>query len=336
MKILHQTGGSRIAIEERPRPEPGPGEVLIQTVVSAVCGSEMHTYRGAGHPTGNLGHEAAGIVAGQGSGVASPQVGDRVGVSAIAGCGACPQCQAGRYTWCPAYTFHANMHAEYFVVPAHACHVLPDDVPWEIGVLITGDALGVPYHTSTKFPADGVERVAVFGLGPIGLGNVLLQTYLGRHVIGIDRFPERLELARSLGAQHTVLANADTDVPARIRELTDGVGADVCIEAAGVPVTAKQCFAAVRTGGYVLFNGEQPAVELSPSSDFIRRDITATGSWFYHFGEYPQMLALYRAGCPISSLITHTFPLDRADEAYRMMEGKSGKVLLDYRPPGRT
>jgi propanol-preferring alcohol dehydrogenase len=118
--------------------------------------------------------------------------------------------------------------------------------------------------------------------------------------------------------------------------LTDGVGADVCIEAAGVPATVKQCFAAVRTGGYVLFNGEQPTVELSPSNDFIRRDITAIGSWFYHFGEYPQMLALHRAGCPIGSLITHRFPLERANEAYRMMEGKSGKILLDYRPHGRA
>ncbi len=112
--------------------------------------------------------------------------------------------------------------------------------------------------------------------------------------------------------------------------MTGGRGADVCIEAAGVPATAKQCFAAVRIAGQVIFNGEQPAVELSPSEDFIRRDITATGSWFYHFSEYAPMLALFRAGLPVRSLITHRFGIEQAADAFARMEGKFGKVLLDY------
>lgn len=331
MKLVNQIGNSQIVLEDRPRPEPGPGQVLIQTVVSALCGSEMHGYHGPGYPTGNMGHEAAGIVAERGAGVDALSVGDRVGVSAIAGCGHCDFCIRGQYTWCPDYTFHDNMHADLFVIPALACHPLPDDVPWEVGVLITGDALGVPYHTSTKLRSEDIHQIAVFGLGPVGLGAVLLQTHLGRQVIGIDRSPERLELARRLGAVQTILAEGDTDVPARVRALTDGRGADVCIEAAGVPVTAKQCFAAVRTGGTVVFNGEQPSVELSPSEDFIRRDITAVGSWFYHFHEYADMLALFRDGLPVGSLITHTFPLAQAADAFNVMEGKSGKVLLDYR-----
>lgn len=332
MKIANQTGQSRIVLEDRTRPEPGPGEVLIQTVVSALCGSEMHGYHGSGYPAGNMGHEAAGVVAELGVGVDTLSVDDRVGVSAIAGCGHCDFCAAGQYTWCPNYTFHDNMHAEFFVIPALACHKLPDDVPWEVGVLITGDALGVPYHTSTKIRSEDIREVAVFGLGPVGLGAVLLQTFLGRRVLGIDRSPERLELARRLGAVHTILADGDTDVPARVRALTGERGADVCIEAAGVPITAKQCFAAVRTGGTVVFNGEQPSVELSPSEDFIRRDITAVGSWFYHFHEYTDMLALFRSGLRVDSLITHTFPLAEAGDAFQVMEGKSGKVLLDYRP----
>ncbi|MBV9469793.1 MAG: zinc-binding dehydrogenase, partial [Abitibacteriaceae bacterium] len=252
------------------------------------------------------------------------------GVSAIAGCGHCAYCQQGQYTWCDNYQFYDNMHAEYFAIAALACHPLPDDVPWDVGVLITGDGLGVPYHTSTKMKPEGVQHIAIFGLGPVGLGNVLFQSHLGREVIGIDRSPERLELARQLGARHTIAVEDDTDVPARVKALTGGRGADVCIEAAGVPTTAKQCFAAVRTAGHVLFNGEQSAVELSPSEDFIRRDITATGSWFYHFNEYPKMLELYRSGLPVASLITHRFPLDQVSEAFRVMEGKSGKVVLEY------
>ena len=330
MKIVNQLGLSRIVIEERSPPTLKPGEVLVKTAASALCGSEMHGYRKGGYPTGNMGHEAAGTVAELGEGVENLSLGQRVGVSAIAGCGECSYCQAGQYTWCDSYQFYDNMHAEYFVARALACHALPDDVPWDVGVLITGDALGVPFHTAAKFDRPDVEHVAIFGLGPVGLGNVLFQKYLGRNVIGIDRSPERLELARQLGAAHTIAVEEGTDAPARVRELTRGRGADVCIEAAGVPATAKQCFEAVRKAGQVIFNGEQGPLELSPSEDFIRRDITATGSWFYHFNEYPKMLELFRQGLPVRSLITHRFPLGQAAEAFCVMEGRSGKVLLEY------
>ncbi|MDR1280271.1 MAG: zinc-binding dehydrogenase [Opitutaceae bacterium] len=351
MKILRQTGNSRLAIEDVPTPAPGQGEVLIKTAVSALCGSEMSTFRGKdGRPYGNMGHEAAGVVVAFGPGAEailnpvtrSPlKIGNRVGVSAIAGwpgdnpASPDPHYAAGRYTWCDKFTFHCDMHAEYFTIPAQACHILPEDIPWDIGVLITGDGFGVPWHTSTKlrYLPGPIEQqtVAIFGLGPIGLGNVIMQTHLGRRVIGIDRAPARLELARQLGSAHTIESTDATDIPAAIKDLTHNTGADVAIEAAGVPATARLCFASVRKGGTVIFNGEQPALELSPCEDFIRRDITATGSWFYHFHEYHDMLAKTRNGLPVVSLITHHFPLTGATEAYRVMQsGLSGKVLLTY------
>lgn len=331
MKIVHQRGHRNAVVAETERPSPGPGEVVVKTAASALCGSEMPSYRDGGNPGGNIGHEAAGVVVETGEGVTAPAVGQRVGVSAIAGCGTCAECRAGRYTWCGQFAFYGNMHAEYFVIRALACHPLPDDVPWEVGVLISGDGLGVPFHTSKKIADPGIETVAVFGMGPIGLGNVLLQAHLGRRVIAVERSAGRLQLARALGALETVLADEATDVPARIREIAGNGGADVCIEAAGSPVTVRHCFDAVRKGGRVLFNGEQPALPLSPSEDFIRRDITATGSWFYHFNEYPEMLALFRNGLPVGSLVTHRFPLDEIATAYRTMEeGKSGKVVIEY------
>ena len=331
MKIVNVTGQSQVVIEERPLPKAGPGEIVIQTVVSAICGSEMHDYRKGGYATCNMGHEAVGIVVELGEGADGLHLGQRVGASAIAGCGRCAFCAKGQYTWCPNYKFYDNMHAEYFVIPALACQPLPDDVSWDVGVLITGDGLGVPYHTSTKINREDVTTVAIFGLGPIGLGNVMFQTYLGRQVIGIDRSPKRLELARQLGAAYTIAVQDDTDVPARVREITRGQGADVCIEAAGVPATAKQCFASARIAGTVVFNGEQKSIELSPSEDFIRRDITAIGSWFYHYSEYPAILALFRQGLPVDALITHRFPIEQASDAYAAMQGGySGKVLLEY------
>ena len=328
MKIVHQQGGSKIAIVDVPQPRPGRGEVVVKTVVSALCGSEMGIYRKDGLAYGNVGHEAVGVVAELGEGVDGVACGDRVGVSAIAGCGTCEECRNGRYTWCRDRTFTGNMHAEYILTPAMACQKLPDDVSWEVGALIAADGIGVPYHTSRKLRHLEAKTIAVVGLGPIGLGTVLLHTYLERTVLGVDRSPERLALAKKLGA--TVLAaDEGVDVPAWLKSQTGGKGPDVCLEAAGIPATVRTCFDSVRTGGTVVFNGEQPAVPLSPSDDFIRRDITAVGSWYYHFCEFPEMLNLYRKGLAVESIITHRFPLSEAAEAFRIMaEGKSGKVFL--------
>lgn len=330
MRSVRMHGNAAVTIEEVPAPEPGPGEVVVETAVSVLCGSEMPAYRGDGLPEGNTGHEAAGTIVKTGDGVAL-QPGQRVGVSAISGCGECGFCQKGQYTWCPERAFYGAMHAEQFLIAANACHPLPDDVSWEAGVLVTGDALGVPYHTSAKLRDKGVETVAILGVGPIGLGNVIMNSYLGRRVIAVDLSEARLSYAEAFGAQHTVNAEETEDVVAAIRGLTAGRGPDVCIEAAGEPETAKQCFAAVKTGGIVAFNGEQGPVELSPTMDFNQRDIWAVGNWYYHFSEFPAMLELYRSGLPIERLITHRYPFARADEAYRAMAARlTGKVVLEY------
>jgi len=330
MRSIQLRGRSMVACVDVSEPEPGPGEVVVQTRVSALCGSELKIYRGAGMEAGNTGHEAAGVVVRLGAGVTHLEEGQRVGVSAISGCGACSYCARGQYTWCPDHAYRGSMHAERFVAVARACQPLPDDLPWEVGLLISGDGFGVPYHTSTKLKNEPIDCVAIFGMGPIGLGNALMQTYLKRRVVAVDVVPRRLELARELGAAHIIQPESGEDAVQRVRQLSGGRGADVCIEAAGRPETARQCFAAVRTAGTVVFNGEQPAIRLSPSEDFIRRDITALGSWYYHFSQFPAMLAHYRAGLAIERLITHRFPLEEAAEAYHLMAaGQTGKVLLD-------
>ena len=331
MRSLKYEGQGKISIVEAPDPTPGVGEVVIKTVYSAICGSELHTYRGEGSPQGNSGHEAVGIVAQLGEGVTNLVVGQRVGVSCIAGCGACPYCLKGQYTWCRQYRFYGSMHAEKFIASANACHSLPDDIAWEAGVLLTGDGIGVPYHTSKKIASPDIQTVAILGVGPIGLGNVLMQSYLGRRVIAVDLSETRINIAKDLGADSAVNASQENTVE-RILALTGGTGADVCIEAAGEPETALECFAAVRTAGTVVFNGEQKALPISPSDHFIRRDITAVGSWFYHFSEFAGMLNLYRNGLQIENLITDKFAFTDAAAAYTKFAAReAGKVLLAYR-----
>ena len=331
MLVIALEGKSRVSVVQRPEPSPGPGEVVVETAISALCGSELPSYRGTGEQPGNGGHEAVGTVVEMGKGAAGLERGQRVGVSAIAGCGRCGFCKKGQFTWCADRRFYGNMHAERFVASASACYPLPDDVSWEAGVLITGDGLGLPHHTASKIASPEVRTVAVFGVGPVGLGNVLMQRHLGRRVIGVDIVPDRLEWARKLGAREVVNAG-ETPAAERVRALTGGAGADVCIEAAGRPETALACFDAVRTAGTVVFNGEQGAIPISPSDHFIRRDITAVGTWYYHFSEIGRVLGLSRAGLAATDLISHRFPFLEAADAYaRFSSGRSGKVILSYR-----
>lgn len=330
MRKLKICGQGVVEFIDVPEPIPGPREVIVKTVASAICGSEMGAYRGGGRSNGNQGHEAAGIVVAVGSNDLPLKVGQRVGVSAVAACEnpECTICRSGKYTWCEHRRSYSNMHAEKFVIAANACHVLPDDMPWDVAVLLCGDGLGVPFHTSKKIPGSP-KTVAIFGAGPIGLGNILMQKYLGRTLIAVDKSTFRLDQAKALGAEH-VLNPDECDVSAEIRKLTDG-GADVCIEAAGRPETVLGCFDAVRTAGMVVFNGEQSVLPLSPSEHFIRRDIMAVGSWFFHYCEYDEMLALWRNGLNLNALISDHRRYMDAPQAFRdFAAGKTAKVILEY------
>lgn len=337
MKAVWQTGPERVELRELPTPTPGPGEVLVRVAASTLCGSELPAYR-AGREGLNSGHEAAGVVVRVGPGCCRLRVGDRVGLSAVQGCGNCADCHAGRYTYCVRHIVVSGMHAEYVVSRELGCHPLPSDVPWTDGVLLTGDGLGTPYHAAKRLgdrTGPGIS-VAVFGVGPVGLGNVLVQAQRGARVAAVDISDHRLSLATQLGATIRVRATGAVgeeppmadDLAARVREACGGAP-DVCIECAGRQPTLFAALAAVRTGGTVLCVGEQGAAPLSPSDHLIRRDITLMGSWFYHFSEYSEMLALYRSGMRVADLVTHAFPLERAPEAFAAFAaGLTGKTVL--------
>ena len=327
MKILELTGDATSRVIETEPPSAKRGEVVIQTARSAICGSEMKTYRGTGIVGGNSGHEAVGTVIALGDGVTSLSLGQRVGVSAMAGCGDCPECEKGRYTWCKSHRFYGRMHAEQFVIAALACSPIPDDMPWEEAALLTGDGMGVPWHTAKKIERADIQTILVMGLGPIGLGNVLLQSHLGRRVIGVDIIDFRVDFAKRLGADVSIKANGS--LIDQIMELTAGEGADVVIDCAGKRQSVTNSFLAVRKGGTVVFNGESNEEMLAPSRDFIRRELWAVGCWYYHFHEVPEMYDLWRKGLDVRRIMTHQFPLDSAPEAFDMFNrGQTGKVLL--------
>ncbi|MBQ6471866.1 MAG: zinc-binding dehydrogenase [Victivallales bacterium] len=332
MKKLHFLGNGKLEFLEVEDLNPGPGQVVVKTAATVICGSEMKSFRGTGQP-GNGGHEGAGVILKIGEGVSNLKPGMRVGLSPVTPCDDpnCPACSVGKYTWCPHFKYYGDFHAEQILESARALLPLPDDVGWDVATLITGDGMGVPYHSSRKFINPDAKTVAVFGAGPIGLGNVIMQKYLSRKVIALDYSEARLEFARRFGADSAVNLGACDNAVRAVQEWADADGADVAMECSGHPNAVHNCIASVRRGGQVILNGEQGEVPLNISGEFIRRDITVTGSWFYHFREYQEMLGLYRKGLDVSSLITHRFPFAEAQAAYDLFAaGKAGKVMLTY------
>jgi threonine dehydrogenase-like Zn-dependent dehydrogenase len=206
---------------------------------------------------------------------------------------------------------------------------LPDDVPFDVGVLLTGDGMGVPYHVSKRLNTKGGDFVCVVGVGPIGLGNAMMQSFLGAEVIAIDINDYRLSLAQQFGAAHAVNSK-QTDPIEAVKEITHGMLADKCIEAVGRPETVKLALKLVGKAGAVVTLGEQGDVPVNISGDLIRRDIALMGSWFYHYSEYPAIVDLYRRGLPVAKLITDHFPLTEAQAAFtKFSKGQAGKVMLE-------
>lgn len=177
--------------------------MVVATAVSALCGSEMHSYRGAGSATGNGGHEAAGTIFAVGPDVTTLKIGQRVGLSAVVGCGHCAYCAKGQYTWCPdrprlwQYARRAHSDRSPRLSPvarygAVGCRCIARR-GWRGGALSYR-------HQSRRIPA--IKTLAIFGVGPIGLGHILLQNHWGRQVIAIDISPVQLMSQKRRGPHH--------------------------------------------------------------------------------------------------------------------------------------
>jgi len=321
-------GHEKVDVREYPDPQLQEGQVLVRIHASALCGSELHAYRGGQELESNPGHEPAGIVVDAGHSKRW-RTGDRVGIHAVWGCGSCHWCAQGIYTFCDAKRGCPGAHAQYMAAPDHVCVPLPDDIPLDVGALLAGDGLGVPYHTSRRLNTRGGDTVAVVGCGPIGQGSVLVQSFLGARVVALDVLPSRLEMARGLGAAETVNV-AEADAVEAVRSLTGGRLADAVIEATGRPEGFALALQLVGSAGTIACNGENAEVTLHVGTHLIRRDITLFGSWFYHFREYPEMLDLVRRGLPAHKLIAAHYPLADAQQAFAdFASGKVGKAVLE-------
>ncbi|SBT42557.1 alcohol dehydrogenase catalytic domain-containing protein [Micromonospora narathiwatensis] len=344
MKALVYGGPGEKAWSEIPDPAiADPRDAIVRVDAVTICGTDLHILGGdvpeveAGRV---LGHEAVGTVVAVGGGVANLKEGDRVLASCISACGVCRYCREGVYGqclggggWILGHTVD-GVQAEYARIPFAdlSTYRLPESVADEAAVLLA-DILPTSYEVGVLNgrvrPGD---TVVVVGAGPIGLAAIqTARLYSPAHVVAIDKAQSRLDAAKLFGADLTVLA--DDDPLELVRLVTGGLGADVVMEAVGIPATFELCTTLVRPGGRVANIG----VHGSPATLHLERlwirDVTIT-TGLVDTRTTPTLLNMLVAGqLDTAHMVTHRFALDQIVEAYdvfsRPAETGALKVVLN-------
>ncbi len=327
MLKVYYLGNSKVEVRDVPVPGLKPGEVLVQVGASAICGSEMTSYQGPEAADGNGGHEIVGTVVDNPNGY-GPESGARVAINIITGCGHCRYCLMGDRRFCDDQGYVMDGHAEYVATPAYTCMPLPDDIAFDLGVLLGGDTMGVAYHTFTKVKVGPKDTLAVVGAGPVGSGFIALLKYFGLRTFVAEISPYRQELARKIGADE-VMDPTTTDFVAVVRELTGGKGVDVGIDASGKDAGVNLGLNVTRKEGRFVFGGAGHEATIHPWRQFLEKEVTGYGVWYFTDEDYFGILDAYRDGLLVNSLLTHRFHLKDASEAYELFAaGKSGKVVF--------
>jgi S-(hydroxymethyl)mycothiol dehydrogenase len=347
--VVARSKGAPVTVETIEVPDPGPGEVLVAVRACGVCHTDLHYREGAINDDFPflLGHEAAGTIEAVGPDVTDLVPGDAVVLNWRAVCGSCRSCRRGRPQYCFA-TFNAvqkmtldgvaltpalgiGAFAEKTLVAAgQATKVDPAARPEAIGLLGCGvmAGLGSAMFTGEVGPGDSV---AVFGCGGVGDAAIMGARLAGAaKVIAVDLDARKLDLAREFGATHVVLASEEDPVEA-IRALTDGNGADVCIEAVGNPKVMEQAFYARDLAGTLVQVGvPDPAMRIDlPMIEFFGRGGQLKPSWYgdcLPSRDFPMLVDLYQQGrLDLDRFVSETIALDEVEAAFERME--HGEVL---------
>jgi alcohol dehydrogenase len=348
MRALVYHGPGNKAWEEVPDPEiTDDGDVIVRVDAVTICGTDLHILKGdvpTVHSGRILGHEAVGTVEEIGEGVRRLRPGDRVLISCISACGTCRFCREARYGqcldgggWILGHKIDGTQ-AEYVRVPYADTSTfrIPDGVTDE-EILMLADILPTGYEVGVL--AGGVrpgDVVAVVGAGPIGLSAITgAQLFSPSHIVAIDLSDARLEAAKQFGAD-VVVNNSRQDPLAAIKDLTGGLGADVAIEAVGVPASFELAVGLIRPGGRIANIGVHgEAAPLHLEEQWIR-DITIT-TGLVDTSSTPTLMRLLTTGqIDAKRFITHHFGLDEFDQAYDVFaRAASGalKVVLSRPVP---
>ena len=344
MKALVYHGPGQKAWEEVPDAAlKDDTDAVVKVDAVTICGTDLHILKGDVPAVTDgriLGHEAVGTVTEVGAGVKNLRPGDRVLVSCISSCGACRFCREGRYGQCLGGGGWILGHlvdgtqAEYVRVPFADTSTfrVPDGVSDE-EVLMLADIGPTGYEVGVlNGKVSPGSTVAVVGAGPIGLSVIMgARLFSPAHVVAIDLADSRLDAAKKFGADVTMNPSRE-DAVALVRELTGGLGADVSVEAVGVPATFEQCTALVRPGGIVANVGVHGEPAVLHLEDLWIKDVTITTGLVDTYST-PTLLRLVASRqIDVARFVTHRFAMDQFTEAYdvfsRAAETQALKVVL--------
>ncbi|MEW5723828.1 MAG: alcohol dehydrogenase catalytic domain-containing protein [Thermodesulfobacteriota bacterium] len=325
-----------IEFREKPKPEIGPGEVLVKVELCGICGSDVHGYlNGIMIAPGTvMGHEAVGVVSEVGSGVEGFQPGDRVAVKPIAQCGACYWCRRGQYSLCPEAFVraigltpaHDGAFAQYVRLkyPKEMLFKLPDEVSFEQAALI--EPLATSLHAVRLSRFKPGDKVVVTGAGMIGLG-VLQFLRLGGagRIIVLEVSEAKAGLALDLGADVALDPRVEGEgLAGKVLSLCDGVGADIVFECAGVPDSFYQSVFLGKSGGQVMIVGINDRDVPFNCFMLVLREIEMKGALGY-YEEFHQVIDFLAKGrLRTGPLISDIIPLAE-------IEDRGFKRLLDTR-----
>jgi L-iditol 2-dehydrogenase len=329
MNALVLTEYNHLEFANRPKPVPGPGELLVRVAACGICGSDVHGFDGSSGrriPPLIMGHEAAGTVEEIGPQVQRFGAGDRVTFDSTIYCGECRFCGQGLVNLCDRREvlgvscgdYRRNgAFAEYVLVPERITYKLPDAMPFEQAAML--EAVSVALHAVAVSDLRGGETALVIGAGMIGLLTLQAAKAAGcSRVFIADVDATRLELARQLGATETLQLTGG-ELVRRCQELTDGAGVDVVLEAVGRDETISTGIDAVRKGGTVTLIGNvTPEVRL-PLQKVVSRQLRLQGT-AASCGEYPQAIEMITNGTmQVKPLITAVAPLSEGAEWFRRL-----------------
>ncbi len=308
---------------------------VVRLEVVPMC-TEFKGYK-EGWQTDCLGHEAAGTVV-EVDGLREVAVGDRVVVMPQYPCGRCRLCLSGEYVYCEnsldphlatGNSCGSATYAQYMIKQDRLLAKVPEGLSMDLASM-ANCGIGPSFGGARRIGLSGEDTVLITGLGPVGLGAVIVSKWFGARVIAVDTNEYRKSLAAELGAD-IVLDSAQPDLAKKIRDLTRGHGADKALECSGSPIA--QCLAvdALRRLGSLAFVGEAGELSLHVSNDLIRKGLTLHGSWYYNLADVPLVYRLIEERSEaVARMITHRFPMSHVEQAWQLqLTGNCGKVLLD-------
>ena len=294
--------GAPVALRDVPEPALGPNDILIRVHAAGICHSDAH-YRAGRSPAGplplTLGHEVAGVVERVGVEVKTPRPGDRVCVHYLISCGGCPACVRGDEQFCATGAMighhRAGGWAEFIAVPAGNAVPLPAGIPFAHGAVAMCSA-ATAFHALKRGRLAAGDRVAVFGIGGLGMSAVQLARAMGAaEVFAVDLDERKLKMAEALGAM-TIRA-AVGDPVGKIRERTGGRGVDVALELIGLPLTMEQSLKVLAVHGRAVVAGlATKPMSVDTYRDLLGREAELLGANDHLKSELPGLLDLIGEG----------------------------------------